>query len=48
MPAVIVLFGFLVLCCLDVPIAVALGLVALAAMTATGGEPALLNAAIVV
>ena len=47
MPAVIVLFGFLVLCCLDVPIAVALGLVALAAMTATGGEPALLNAAIV-
>jgi C4-dicarboxylate transporter, DctM subunit len=47
MPAVIVLFGFLALCCLDVPIAVALGLVALAAMTATGGEPALLNAAIV-
>jgi tripartite ATP-independent transporter DctM subunit len=47
MPALIVLFGFLVLCCLDVPIAVALGVVALAAMTETGGEPALLNAAIV-
>jgi tripartite ATP-independent transporter DctM subunit len=47
MPALMVLFGFLVLCCLDVPIAVALGIVALAAMTATGGEPALLNAAIV-
>src|SRR3954470_13226038 len=47
MPALIVLFGFLVLCCLDVPIAVALGIVALAAMTVSGGEPALLNAAIV-
>jgi C4-dicarboxylate transporter, DctM subunit len=47
MPALLVLFGFLALCCLDVPIAVALGIVALAAMAITGGESALLNAAIV-
>ncbi len=47
MPALIVLSGFLLLCCLDVPIAVALGIVALAAMTLAAGEPALLNAAIV-
>ena len=47
MPALLVLSGFLVLCCLDVPIAVALGIVALAAMTISGGEAALLNAAIV-
>ena len=47
MPALLVLLGFLALCCLDVPIAVALGIVALAAMTITGGEAALLNAAIV-
>ncbi len=47
MSALIVLSGFLVLCCLDVPIAVALGIVALAAMTIAGGEAALLNAAIV-
>lgn len=47
MPALLVLAGFLVLCCLDVPIAVALGIVALAAMTVSGGEAALLNAAIV-
>ena len=37
MPALLVLAGFLVLCCLDVPIAVALGIVALAAMTISGG-----------
>ena len=47
MPALLVLAGFLVLCCLNVPIAVALGIVALAAMTVSGGEAALLNAAIV-
>jgi C4-dicarboxylate transporter DctM subunit len=47
MPALLVLAAFLVLCCLDVPIAVALGIVALAAMTVSGGEAALLNAAIV-
>ena len=47
MPALLVLSGFLILCCLDVPIAVALGVVALAAMTISGGEAALLNAAIV-
>ena len=47
MPALLVLAGFLMLCCLDVPIAVALGIVALAAMTISGGEAALLNAAIV-
>ena len=47
MSALIVLCGFLALCCLDVPIAVALGVVALAAMGISGGEAALLNAAIV-
>jgi C4-dicarboxylate transporter, DctM subunit len=47
MPALIVLGGFLLLRCLDVPIAVALGIVALAAMTLSVGEPALLNAAVV-
>ncbi len=47
MPALLVLCAFLVICCLDVPIAVALGIVALAAMTISGGEAALLNAAIV-
>ncbi|MDO8878426.1 MAG: TRAP transporter large permease subunit, partial [Pseudolabrys sp.] len=47
MSALLVLSGFLALCCLNVPIAVALGVVALAAMTISAGEPALLNAAIV-
>ena len=47
MPALLVVAAFLVLCCIDVPIAVALGIVALAAMTVSGGEAALLNAAIV-
>jgi len=48
MSALIVLLAFLVLCCLDVPIAVALGIVALAATFLSGGESALLNAAVVV
>ncbi len=48
MSALIVLLVFLALCCLDVPIAVALGIVALAATFITGGESALLNAAVVV
>ena len=47
MSALLVLLAFLVLCCLDVPIAVALGIVALAATTLVSGEAALLNAAIV-
>jgi C4-dicarboxylate transporter, DctM subunit len=48
MSALIVLLAFLALCCLDVPIAVALGIVALAATFIAGGESALLNAAVVV
>ena len=47
MSALVVLLAFLVLCCLDVPIAVALGIVALTATFLSGGESALLNAAIV-
>jgi C4-dicarboxylate transporter DctM subunit len=45
--ALIVLLVFLALCCLDIPIAVALGVVALGAMIATGGQAAMLNAAVV-
>ncbi len=47
MSAVIVLLAFLALCAIDVPIAVALGIVALAATFLSGGESALLNAAVV-
>jgi C4-dicarboxylate transporter, DctM subunit len=47
MSALIVLLAFLALCCIDVPIAVALGIVALAATFLSGGESALLNAAVV-
>ncbi len=47
MSALLVLIAFLLLCCLDVPIAVALGIVALAATFLAGGESALLNAAVV-
>ena len=47
MSALVVLLAFLALCCIDVPIAVALGIVALAATFVAGGESALLNAAVV-
>lgn len=47
MSALLVLIAFLLLCCLDVPIAVALGIVALTATFLAGGESALLNAAVV-
>ncbi len=47
MAALIVLASFLALCCIDVPIAVALGMVAMAATFLSGGESALLNAALV-
>jgi tripartite ATP-independent transporter DctM subunit len=47
MSALIVLFAFLLLCCIDVPIAVALGIVALVAAVLAGGESALLSAALV-
>jgi tripartite ATP-independent transporter DctM subunit len=47
MAALAVLLAFLALCCIDVPIAVALGVVALAATALSGGEAALLNAALI-
>jgi len=47
MAALLVLGAFLALCCIDVPIAVALGMVALTATFLGGGETALLNAALV-